>query len=209
MKIFFLKGILRAIKLNFIILYIDETVFKLTNNNYYEWRYKDELIIGGAENELKKQLNLILAIDGENIIHYQFENNPINKLEFKKFLERIIEKIGENKIKDYLIIYDNAKCHIAKLIKKFVLDKKLKVLINIPYYSIFNGIEYVFLNIKSKIYKMLLKNKKELKDQIKSILNGDKIKETIKKIYLSELNLQLKEIQEMKNLDFNQIYQNI
>ena len=189
MKIFFLKGILRAIKLNFIILYIDETVFKLTNNNYYEWRYKDELIIGGAENELKKQLNLIFAIDVENIIHYQFENNPINKLEFKKFLERIIEKIGENKIKDYLIIYDNAKCHIAKLIKKFVLDKKLKVLINIPYYSIFNGIEYVFLNIKSKIYKMLLKNKKELKDKIKSILNGDKIKETIKKIYLSELNL--------------------
>lgn len=108
-----------------------------------------------------------------------------------------------------MIIYDNAKCHIAKLIKKFVLDKKLKVLTNIPYYSIFNGIEYVFLNIKSKIYKMLLKNKKELKDQIKSILNGDKIKETIKKIYLSELNLYLKEIQEMKNLDFNQIYQNI
>ena len=108
-----------------------------------------------------------------------------------------------------MIIYDNAKCHIAKLIKKFVLDKKLKVLTNIPYYSIFNGIEYVFLNIKSKIYKMLLKNKKELKDKIKSILNGDKIKETIKKIYLSELNLYLKEIQEMKNLDFNQIYQNI
>lgn len=86
MKIFFLKVILRAIKLNLKILYIDETAFKLTNNNYYECRYKDELIIGGAENELKMQLNLILAIDEENIILYQFENNPINKLEFKKFL---------------------------------------------------------------------------------------------------------------------------
>lgn len=36
------------------LLYINETTFKLRNNIYYQWRYKDEIIIIGAEKELKK-----------------------------------------------------------------------------------------------------------------------------------------------------------
>lgn len=199
MKFFFLKGIARAIKLNLNLLYIDETAFKLTNNNYYEWRLSHETTIGGAENELKKQLNMILAIDGESIIHHKLENVPIDSKKFIGFLKEMIEKIGENKIQNYLIIYDNAKCHISKSVKKFALENKLKILTNIPYYSVFNAIEYVFLNIKSNLYKILIRNRKELKEKVESIINDQNIKNTIKKIYLSELRLYLKEIDDQKS----------
>ena len=111
----------------------------------------------------------------------------------------MIEKIGENKIQNYLIIYDNAKCHISKSVKKFALENKLKILTNIPYYSVFDAIEYVFLNIKSNLYKILIRNRKELKEKVESIINDQNIKNTIKKIYLSELRLYLKEIDDQKS----------
>ena len=43
---------------------------------------------------------------------------------------------------------ENAKCPIEKNIKKFMIDNKFKVLTNCPYYYIFNGAEFVFLNVK-------------------------------------------------------------
>ena len=152
---------------------------------------------------------MILAIDGESIIHHKLENVPIDSKKFIGFLKEMIEKIGENKIQNYLIIYDNAKCHISKSVKKFALENKLKILTNIPYYSVFNAIEYVFLNIKSNLYKILIRNRKELKEKVESIINDQNIKNTIKKIYLSELRLYLKEIDDQKSMDVNQIYQNI
>ena len=35
---------------------------------------------------------------------------------------------------------------------------------NIPYFSMFNEIEYIFFNIKAKIYKSMLNNRKELQN---------------------------------------------
>ena len=119
----FLKGLARGLKLKLKLLYIDETAFKLINSNYYQWREKNELIFGGAEKELKKQLNMIAEMDGDKIIDYQLENNPINSQKFIKFLDKMFAKIGENNINNYLIIIDNAKCHISKTEKNYAIKK--------------------------------------------------------------------------------------
>ena len=209
MTYFFIKGIVRGLSLQFKLLFIDETAYKLVNNNYYNWRKKDEMVIGGAENDLKKQLNMISAIDDTNVVHYKFSDNPVNNKVFKNFMNELCEKIGQDNIKNYLIIFDNAKCHIAKTTKKFLIEKNLKVLTNIPYYSDFNGIEFLFLNIKSHLYKMLIKNRKELKKEIESVLNQGKMKITIRKIYLNSLKKYLKFIDENINENINTIYENL
>lgn len=209
MTYFFIKGIVRALTFDLKLLFIDETAFKLANNNYYCWRKRDEVVIGQAENNLKKQMNMIAAIDDQNIVHYKIVKDPINNIIFKEFINEMLEKIGTGNIPNYLIIMDNAKCHIAKSTKKYMIDKHLKVLTNVPYFSEFNAIEYLFLNIKSHLYKILIKNTKDLKKEIESFLNNEKIKARIKNIYLSGLKRYLKFINDNTNINIDDIYKNI
>ena len=57
---------------------------------------------------------MISATDDKNIMHYKIVDKPINNVIFKEFINEMISKIGAGNIKNYLIIFDNAKCHIAK-----------------------------------------------------------------------------------------------
>jgi transposase len=87
---------------------------------------------------------MMMAVDENSIIHYKLINETINNKMFKDFFEEILLKFGKDNISNYILIMDNAKTHIAKKIKKYAIKNKLKILTNIPHYSIFNGIEYVF-----------------------------------------------------------------
>ena len=40
MRHFFIKGIVRGLHLGLKLIYINETGFKLANNNYFQWRRK-------------------------------------------------------------------------------------------------------------------------------------------------------------------------
>ena len=206
---FFIKGIVRSLVFDLKLLFIDETAFKLANNNYFTWRKRGETIIGGAENNLRKQMNMISAIDDKSIVHYKIVDKPINNEIFKKFIDEMIVKIGTANIKNYLIIFDNAKCHIAKSTKKYLIEKKMKVLTNVPYYSEFNAIEFLFLNIKSHLYKILIKNRTKLKKEIESLLNGEMLNKTIANIYLGELKRYMNFILENNNTNLNELYENI
>jgi hypothetical protein len=43
----------------------------------------------------------------------------------------IIEKIGKNKISDFMFIFDNATYHLSKDVKEFSKKNRIKVLFNI------------------------------------------------------------------------------
>ena len=176
----FIKSIFRIIKLGLKLMFIDETGMQLLNNNFYDWRTKEEIITGGAKNDLKSRLNLILAIDKEKIIHnlLTYENIDTNKM--KQFFKELIELLGEKKA-EYVLIIDNAAYHLTDDVKKLLLDNKMKVLTNCPYYSSFNGIEYIFRALKSNLYKNLYKNKNELKNSVIEFLLSNKNKVTITK----------------------------
>ena len=103
-------------------------------------------------------------------------NKSLRHDAFIDFLKELVDKIGDKGINNYIIVMDNAKCHLHQNVKKFVTERKLKVLTNCPYLSKFNAIEYVFRAIKTNIYKYLFKNMKLLKNQIVEIMNGNKIK---------------------------------
>lgn len=60
-----------------------------------------------------------------------------------------------------------------------------------------------------KLYKLLKKNRKELKQKIECILKDKQIEQSIKKDYLSELKIYLDNIKERQNEDIEIIYKNI
>jgi hypothetical protein len=164
----------------------------LENNNYYIWGKKNEDIIGGASKNLKNKLNLILSINDEKIIHHYITKESITHNNFIEFLGEMKEKFNEEELKNYLIILDNAKFHLNKEVIKYAIDNKMKFKTNVPYYSQFNALEFVFGAIKSKIYRLLIKNQRNLEKEIKRIIEDEKFLERVKKIYLKELKIYFK-----------------
>ena len=99
MAYFFIKGILRSIKLGLKFIYIDGTGFQLSNNNYYCWRTYKKEVFGNASIKLNEWINLILAADDKKIIHYKILNRTVKQADFIEFLEGLNTKICENEKK--------------------------------------------------------------------------------------------------------------
>ena len=207
MKHFFIKGIIRGLKQKLKLIFIDETGFQLINNNYYTWR--DDDILGGPKKDMKKKINMILAVDDNKIINCKLLNESVNSINFLEFLDELKTKIGEENIKDYLLILDNAKYHLVKKVKEYALKNNFKMLTNCPYYSKFNPIEFVFRAIKAKLYKNLFDKKKTLRNFILNIINENEFKKTIKKIFLKGLNIYYQFIKENNDENIDLIYKTI
>jgi len=115
MKHLFIKCISKSINNGLKFIFLDESGFQLENNNYFAWRKKNEDLTGGATKGLKIKLNLILAINDSKIIHYYYLTyEPINQINFLKFLEEMKNKIEPIELKNYIIILDNARFHLSK-----------------------------------------------------------------------------------------------
>ena len=82
----------------------------------------------------------------------------------------------KKKLKNYILVIDNAKYDLNKEIVEYAKMEKMKILTNCPYYSKFNGVKFVFRSIKMKIYKTLFKSKKYLKKKIINILENANLK---------------------------------
>ena len=129
---------------------------QMNNNNYYQWRAKDELIFGGAKKKLKNKINLIMAINDGNIAYYYFTTEKINSQIMQKFFEDLLKKI-EDDINKYVIILDNASYHVSDDIQNYLYNKKIKKITYCPYFSPFNPIEYEFLIKKrNKVFSLII-----------------------------------------------------
>ena len=151
MSFIFIKILIRAIQMELIPIFIDETGFMLENNCYKRWREKREEFNVGPNTNKKKRTNLILVVSSNKVILDKFMNGSINQNNFREFLKDLIEKIKSNKIQNYIIVMDNATIHKTIKIIRFCLKKKMKILTITPYYSKLNMIEYLFGFIKNII----------------------------------------------------------
>ena len=179
----FIKGISRCLKLGLKFVFIDETGFSLNNSNLKLWRKPNDNVIGGAKQESKKRINLIMAIDNKEILYGElYTNETIGGDEFLEFLKELVKKLDNNKVDNYVFILDNASYHSVKGIKDFVFEKKLKFFFTIPYKSEYNPIELAFNLIKNHTNNTVNKSLAKLKNQIKSLINDEKINQDINKI---------------------------
>ena len=184
MNFIFLKIICRCLNLGFNIIYIDETGFSLNNTNLRIWRKANEEICDGPKIDTKQKINLIMAMDKNQIIYGQYYyNETIATDEFVNFLEELLKRLSEEEKKNSVFVLDNAKYHTTDKIKKFVRENQLKFLFNIPYKSQYNCIEYAFHLMKIEINNTMIRTKKDLKNKIVSVIEDKKINSSMSKIY--------------------------
>ena len=186
----FIEGIIKAITLKLNIVYLDECGFQIENNNLRIWRKSENEILAGSKKDLKKKINLILAINSNEILlgNY-YKNESISSKEFIEFIEDLIKNYNQQKINETIFICDNAKYHLSKEVKKYFKEKKLKFLFNVPYKSNFNCIELCFNLIKNILYKEIYKNIKDLENRICFLLDDKELNQHINKIYVKTLKV--------------------
>jgi transposase len=174
----FIKIISRCIAQKFNLIYVDETAIQNTNNNYYCWRKSNEEIF----NELgpKKRLNLIMGVDKESVIYYEFNYETTNEEIFYKFMQKLIKSISNKNLYPCVIIMDNYSCHKTRKLIQLYNESNINILFNIPYLSSFNAIELCFRNIKRYLYTKSFASIEIIKIEIEKYMEGKEFKDGIK-----------------------------
>ena len=134
------------------IISIDEVSFDTNIINSYGWSPKNVPIVKtiGAT---YKRLTMICAISNKKIVHYKIVNNSATSEIFLDFIKKIPNKNGK-----YLFL-DNARIHHSKIVSKYVKDKKINLLFNVPYCPEYNPIEIMFSKLKKIVRDSTNNNK--------------------------------------------------
>jgi transposase len=201
MSFLFIKILLKVLKLNINPIFIDESKFEIKNNNFKTWILKGDFCPYGAKSNEKK--NIILAVGVNRLFYYAISNKNTNSKKFKNFLNELIKYINEKERNEYIVIMDNLTSHCTQEIKKFLEQNQIKALYTVPYESSFNPIELSFRFIKNKIYKNIYMNIKDLKIDIRKILNSDDFKKSLSKNFAETLENYLEFINKNIDLDLN------
>ena len=181
----FLKIIIRAIKLNYTLIFLDESKIQQVNSNLHCWRGNNDYIFNNSNS--RKKTNLLLAVSPNGFIHYKINDKNTNTHNFKIFFEELIGKIGEEQKKNSIFIMDNLSCHVSVKMKKFYQSQKINVITNVPYLSPFNLIELSFKKIKQKLYRKAYGNIKDAIKDTETILNSESFKNSLLNQYLETL----------------------
>lgn len=186
----FVKIIARCISQKFNLIYVDESAIQNTNNNFYCWRKSDEDIY--AELGPKKRLNLLMAINQDSILHYEFNFETTDEDIFYKFMKNLIEIISKKNLNPCVVIMDNFSCHKTNKLIQLYSKNNINILFNIPYLSSFNAIELSFRNLKRYLYTKSFSSIDAIKKEAEKIMEEKSFrdgiisnyKETLKKYIL-------------------------
>lgn len=201
MTFLFIKCIIRAIRLNFNFIFIDESNFKLKNNNFRFWQTKNDALHYGNNDNSKK--NFLFAVSTNEVIHYKFTSQNTNSNVFFTFFNETIEKLSDNNLYHTIFILDNLSSHCTKKIKNLIKKKSLKLIYTVPYESKYNPIELAFRSIKLYTYKKIYSNIKELVTDVEKIIKSNKFRNTLFKNYLETLEQYIIFIKNNIDLDLN------
>lgn len=123
-----------------------------------------------SDNKVFRKYTLLMAISIKGVVAYKFyEKGGSNKDRFLDFLQKNIL----SKMKNKLLLFDNARSHVAKVVLDQIKSSGNDYVLNIPYNPQTNPIESFFSELKHYIK---LDSKIEYNDLLKSI------KKSIKKI---------------------------
>jgi transposase len=136
------------------LVFLDETIFSFSSYQKKSWSPK------GTSLELEeKKFNMIpqalimgVSLDkGIDLCH--IVPRSVSSTEFKDFL---IELSGRNEGRRIYLFLDNLKVHTCKAAQKILSSLDIVPIFNVPYSPQFNGIEYVFSQLKAAYKKILL-----------------------------------------------------
>ena len=198
---YFIKSIIKCLKLGFNILYLDETSILSCNNNYRCWRGKNEEIFFNLGTKSKR--NLLLTISDDKIVHYKITEKNTDEAIFMNYMKELYEILCKDNKKRYVIIMDNLSCHRTKQMFEFYKKNKINVIFNVTYKSSFNAIELAFRTIKFKIYKKLYESIDSVFKDIKDILLEKEFSLSLKKNFIETLYTYLNYYENNRYINLN------
>lgn len=199
----FIKLIVRLIKFNFEIVFLDESKIESINTHFKCWRKPGETIYFG--NSDKKKLNIIMAVGKNKVFKMDLNEENTTAEIYLNFLKNLYESLKKENNKKYVIILDNLKLHKTKEVISYCIEKKINLVFNIPYQSIFNGIELCFRSMKKIIYSNIYNSVDEIKEMLNSLIQDEKFKKSLLYNYKETLNeyLYYSENHKYDNLNLN------
>jgi transposase len=161
------------------IICIDETSIKsLQKRNHCYSNKGKRCVIKTQSQEVFKKYTGIFAISVNGVIHWDlYEKGGINTDRLIDFLEHNIT----SKIRNKLIILDNASAHRNERIKALV-NKQNNILYAVPYQHFTNSIENYFSMLKSRLQKLDGLKYENLKENINKVI-GEIPKEKYENIF--------------------------
>jgi hypothetical protein len=150
------------------IICIDETSIKSLQKRHHCYSEKGKrCVIKTQSQEVFKKYTGIFAISVDGVIEWDlYEKGGINTDRLIEFLEKNIT----NKLRNKLIILDNASSHRNERIKELV-NKHNNILYAVPYQHFTNSIENYFSMLKSRLQKLDGLTHIKLKENIENVIS--------------------------------------
>ena len=183
------------------IICIDETSIKSLQKRHHCYSEKGKrCVIKTQSQEVFKKYTGIFAISVDGVIEWDlYEKGGINTDRLIEFLEKNIT----SKLRNKLIILDNASSHRNERIKELV--NKHNILYAVPYQHFTNSIENYFSMLKSRLQKLDGLTHTKLKENIENVIS--KIpKEKYKNIFKGAYERPEKYISKNKTRKVNKNY---
>ena len=196
----FIKIITWSIKLGYKIIFVDESGIMNGNNNYRCYRKRDEQIYFRF---LKKERNLLLAVDEERTIYWEITKENTTETIFLNFISKLKEKLTSILYPKFILLMDNHSSHKTPLLLKYYEENRINILFNVPYVSTFNGIELAFRYIKRILYMTLFSSIDEACSKVESLLKEEKISETLILNYAETIEQYIKFIEKNNSINLN------
>ena len=184
------------------IICIDETSIKSLQKRHHCYSEKGKrCVIKTQSQEVFKKYTGIFAISVDGVIEWDlYEKGGINTDRLIDFLEKNIT----SKLRNKLIILDNASSHRNERIKELV-NKHNNILYAVPYQHFTNSIENYFSMLKSRLQKLDGLTHTKLKENIENVIS--KIpKEKYKNIFKGAYERPEKYISKNKTRKVNKNY---
>jgi len=150
------------------IICIDETSIKSLQKRHHCYSEKGKrCVIKTQSQEVFKKYTGIFAISVDGVIEWDlYEKGGINTDRLIEFLEKNIT----SKLRNKLIILDNASSHRNERIKELV-NKHNNILYAVPYQHFTNSIENYFSMLKSRLQKLDGLTYIKLKENIENVIS--------------------------------------
>jgi transposase len=150
------------------IICIDETSIKSLQKRHHCYSEKGKrCVIKTQSQEVFKKYTGIFAISVDGVIEWDlYEKGGINTDRLIEFLEKNIT----SKLRNKLIILDNASSHRNERIKELV-NKHNNILYAVPYQHFTNSIENYFSMLKSRLQKLDGLTHLKLKENIENVIS--------------------------------------
>ena len=150
------------------IICIDETSIKSLQKRHHCYSEKGKrCVIKTQSQEVFKKYTGIFAISVDGVIEWDlYEKGGINTDRLIEFLEKNIT----SKLRNKLIILDNASSHRNERIKELV-NKHNNILYAVPYQHFTNSIENYFSMLKSRLQKLDGLTHTKLKENIENVIS--------------------------------------